>query len=69
MKHPLMVLAHPHTLEAAPEELRDEYEERAALRTWLGDVDTYDGEVAAAREVLGRYLERNKDWLPPCSQE
>jgi hypothetical protein len=64
--HPLMAIAHPHVLAAAPEELADEYEERAALRTFLGDVDTYEGELAAAREVLERYIARNKDWLPPC---
>lgn len=64
-----MVLAHPHILEAGPPDLADEYEERAALRVWLGDVDTYEGELAAAREVLSRYIERNKEWLPLCSEE
>jgi hypothetical protein len=65
-RHPLMVLAHPTIIAAGPEELADEYEERAAIRTFVGDVDTWDGERAAAREVLERYLDRNKDWLPPC---
>ena len=66
MAHPLMALAHPIVLARGPEDLADEFEERAAIRTWQGDVDTFEGELGAAREVLARYIERNKEWLP-CS--
>lgn len=61
-----MALAHPIVLARGPEALADEYEERAAIRTFLGGVDTWEGELGAAREVLAGYIERNKEWLP-CS--
>jgi hypothetical protein len=67
MAHPLSVLAHPIILARSTDELRDEYEERAAIRTFLGNVDTWEGEHGAAREVFAKYLDRNKEWLPPCS--
>lgn len=66
MAHPLLVLAHPAVMRTAPEELRDEFEERAAIREHMGGpgICYHAAERGAAREVLARYVHENRSWLP-----